>query len=73
LSWQAFWDSLVDDLELASPCYVRVLRVLREIRDGISDLAGRREVTAIHGVIDLELIKQQADNGNYLPDQAAGR
>ena len=62
---QAFWDSLVDDLKLASPCYVRVLRVLAEIRDGIVDLAGSREATAIRGVIDIELIKQQTDSGAF--------
>jgi hypothetical protein len=39
---QAFWKSLVDDLLLAPPCYVRVLRVLSEIRAGNSDLGGAR-------------------------------
>ena len=62
---QAFWDSLVDDLRLERPCYVRVLRVLGEIRDGISDLAGSREQGGIAEVIDLDLIKQQAEAGLY--------
>ena len=28
---RAFWDSLVDDLKLETPCYARVLRVLAEV------------------------------------------
>eukprot|EP00291_Cryptomonas_curvata_P026192 CAMPEP_0172174800 /NCGR_PEP_ID=MMETSP1050-20130122/13871_1 /TAXON_ID=233186 /ORGANISM="Cryptomonas curvata, Strain CCAP979/52" /LENGTH=643 /DNA_ID=CAMNT_0012846827 /DNA_START=422 /DNA_END=2354 /DNA_ORIENTATION=- len=62
---QAFWDSLVDDLKLASPCYVRVLRVLAEIRDGINDLAGSKESGSISEAVDLEFIKQQAEQGLY--------
>jgi len=62
---QAFWDSLVDDLKLASPCYVRVLRVLAEIRDGINDLAGSKESGSISEAVDLEFIKQQAELGLY--------
>ena len=41
---RAFWDSHVDDLQLAIPCYARVLRVLAEIRDGIADLWGSNEL-----------------------------
>ena len=62
---QAFWDSLVDDLRLPTPCYVRVLRVLGEIRDGISDLAGCGECSAIAAAIDLAFIRQQAETGAY--------
>ena len=62
---QAFWDSLVDDLKLSTPCFVRVLRVLAEIRDGISDLAGSRETGNISEVVDLDFIKQQAEKGFY--------
>jgi hypothetical protein len=62
---QKFWDSLIDDLKLASPCYVRVLRVMAEIRDGIADLAGSREATSIRDVLDIELIKQQVEIGAF--------
>ena len=65
ISNQAFWDSLVDDLRLATPCYVRVLRVLAEIRDGIKDLAGSREAGALAESVDLDFIKQQAEAGLY--------
>ena len=62
---KAFWDSLVDDLLLPIPCYVRVLRVLGKICDGINDLVGSREAGAITEVIDLDLIKQQTEAGSY--------
>ena len=62
---QAFWDSLVDDLRLTTPCYVRVLRVLAEIRDGINELAGSRESGSISEAVDLDFIKQQAEAGLY--------
>ena len=70
---QAFWDSLVDDLKLPhAPCYVRVLRVLAEIRDGIADLAGGREAGAIAEAVDLEYIRQQAEAGAYGWDSCVG-
>jgi hypothetical protein len=62
---RAFWDSLVGDLQLASPCYTRILRVLAEIRDGISDLAGTVYQASIMETIDVDLIKQQCEAGAY--------
>jgi len=56
---------LVDDLKLATPCFTRVLRVLSEIRDGVSDLAGNRESAAIGDAIDIDLIRGQAEVGAY--------
>jgi hypothetical protein len=69
---RAFWDSLADDLRLAPPCYVRVLRVLREIRDGVAEVAGGREAARIGEVVDLELIQQQADAGVWTWAGCAG-
>ena len=57
---QAFWDSLADDFKLSPPCYVRAIRVLREIRDGISDVAGQGSVCDIIAVIDLDFINTRA-------------
>ena len=65
---QAFWDSLVDDLRLATPCYARVLRVLAEIRDGIRELAGSREAGGVGEAVDLDFIRQQAEAGLYTWD-----
>jgi len=69
---QAFWDSLVDDLRLATPCYVRVLRVLSEISDGIKDLSGSREEDSISEIVDLDHIKVQAEQGLYGWDSCLG-
>ena len=62
---RAFWDSLVDDLKLATPCYVRVMRVLGEVRDGVVDLSGDRERGNITEIIDTDFIKARAESGNY--------
>ena len=69
---QAFWDSLVDDLRLAAPCYARVLRVLAEIRDGISELAGPWESESIREAVDLDFIRQQVAAGLYGWDSCTG-
>jgi hypothetical protein len=62
----AYWDSLVDDLRLPTPCYVRVLRVLEEIRDGVADLGnGTKEAKDIMNILDIELIKQQVEKGTF--------
>ncbi len=58
---QAFWLSLQDDLELPQPCYVRVIRVLREIRDGISEVGGASESAAIKEEIDIDFIEKKAN------------
>jgi hypothetical protein len=57
----------VDDFRLATPCYVRVLRVLTEIRDGILELTGTREVQALREAVDsdIDFIKQQAEAGLF--------
>jgi hypothetical protein len=62
---KAFWESLIDDLKLATPCYVRVMRVLSEIRDGVKDLAGAREEGNIEEIVDIDFIKARAEAGNY--------
>lgn len=65
----AFWNSLADDLRLDPPCYVRVVRVIGEIRDGIHDLASGggawKGAAEIADVLDIELIQQQVDAGGF--------
>jgi T-complex protein 11 len=65
LPFQAFWDSLVDDLKLETPCYTRVARVLKEIRDSFRDLAGSHDVGAAHELLDVDFISEQMSNGAY--------
>ena len=62
---RAFWNSLVDDLRLATPSYARLLRLLGEIRDGITDVACCHRGDDVHQVIDIEFIKGQAEAGLY--------
>ena len=62
---RAFWDSLVDDLMLPMPCYARILRVLAEIRDGISNLAGPQEAPTIAEMIDVDFMRQQSGAGAF--------
>lgn len=56
---RAFWDSLEDDLKLVVPCYVRVVRVIIEIRDGLQDLMAGRGDMSISRIIDIDHIQQQ--------------
>ncbi|KAJ1465578.1 T-complex protein 11-domain-containing protein [Baffinella frigidus] len=65
----AFWKSLSDDLRLTPPCYVRVLRVLEEVRDNINDMAtgggAWSGAAQIVDVLDIDLIKQQLEHGAF--------
>ena len=49
-------------MKLDPPCYVRVIRVLEEICDGIHSL---RADSGIQEVVDLAFVKQQAEAGLY--------
>lgn len=57
---QFFYISLVDDLTLQPPCFARVIRLLREVRDGISDVGSVH--LEIRGVIDLQVIENQINH-----------
>ena len=68
---QAFWDSLVDDMQLETPAYTRVFRVLAEVRDGLKDLCGARDsVNRVSEVIDIDFIKQRVESGAFDADAA---
>jgi len=51
---RAFWMSLEDDMKCAAPTYVRAVRVLSEIKDGILDAKGH----AIASIIDLDELRK---------------
>ncbi len=44
---------------------MRVIRVLAEIRDGINDIAGSQEKSAINEVIDIGFIETQTEKALY--------
>ena len=63
---QAFWDVLKDELGQDPPCFNQTLRLLDEVRNGLVNMlmpSQHRVKAAILEKLDLDLIKQQADNG----------
>jgi len=51
---RAFWTGLEDDLRFSPPCYVRITRVLSEIRDGIVELGD--EYLKGEQIMDINLL-----------------
>ncbi len=62
---QQFWVSIEDDFRLPVPCFVRVLRVLREIKDSICEIAGGREKAAAEELLDIDFIKHQLESNVF--------
>lgn len=54
---RAFWASLVDDLKCTPPCFFRIMRLLREFRDGLAAIGCR--AARIDEVLDLQLIQDR--------------
>ena len=63
----AYWKSLEDDLNLPVPCYTRVLNVLKDIGEGVSDCAmnDRKHKERTDSVLDIDLIQQQIDHNAF--------
>jgi hypothetical protein len=63
----AFWDSLIDELKLSTPCYTRILSVLKEIRDNICDIIDNSNKKSLNIMkdIDIDYIKQQIECNLY--------
>ena len=53
------------DLTLHIPCFVRVVRVLREVRDGIVDIGTARYALEIKDILDIELIDQRISSNAF--------
>jgi len=58
----ALWESLARDLTQSPPFYPRVISLLKDIRDGISDLTAGTEKDII---IDVDFIKTRVDQGAF--------
>ncbi len=67
---QAFWDTLATDIGMS--VFVRVMRVLVEVRDGIVDVAPAAVATSCAEVLDLDLILQQINAGLCNWESCAG-
>ena len=67
---RAFWDSLLDELLLEYPCYVRVIKVLGEIKTGIDEMASLSQRELIGEIIDLGAIKGMIDAKAYTWEDA---
>jgi len=59
----AMWESMSDDLCLDPPCYVRVLHVLSEIREGIQELSHGRG--NIQEVLDIDFLRESTLHGVF--------
>lgn len=62
---QVYWRSLIEDFDMGTPCYVRGLLVLVEVRDGLVEVAPPQEAMRAAELLDLDLIKQQLDAGTW--------
>merc|ERR1712165_588399 len=63
---QAFWDLLAEELKEEPPVYNQALSLMEEVRNGLCKmlLPSQHRIKAnIMERLDLDLIKQQADNG----------
>ncbi|OXU26289.1 hypothetical protein TSAR_012562 [Trichomalopsis sarcophagae] len=63
---KAFWDILSNELSQDPPIYTQALRLLKEIKDALDELLlphNARIKETINQVLDIDLIKQQAENG----------
>ena len=62
---RAFWESVIDDMLLPTPCYARICRVLEEVREGVCDLAGEEIREQANDILDTEHIKTRVQNGAF--------
>jgi T-complex protein 11 len=62
---RAFWQSLTDDLRLSTPCIVRVLRVINEIRDGLVDLCGDDVKPRVQQACNTSDILERFEQGKF--------
>ncbi|XP_014227790.1 T-complex protein 11-like protein 1 [Trichogramma pretiosum] len=63
---KAFWDILSEELSQDPPVYDQALRLLSEIKESLDELLlphNAKTKEAVNQVLDIELIKQQAEKG----------
>ena len=62
---QSFWNTLEDDLKLETPSYVRILKVLQEIRDGLNIMHGCSRIEHMLHVVNIDYIRQKLEANTY--------
>lgn len=63
---RAFWKSISNDLEQNPPIFSRVLRVLKEIRDGTAELCTQGHLLQkVSEVLDICFISTQLENNSF--------
>lgn len=63
---QAYWDSLLDDLQLEEPCFIRVLTVFRDVKTTLLEQCWVPALqTSIHAAIDLDSLMNQIEDGFF--------
>ena len=58
---KSFWSSLATDLRIR--CFVRVIRVFVEVRNGLIEVAPPHVAAQAAEILDMDLIQQQVDAG----------
>ncbi|KAJ7968051.1 T-complex 11 [Quillaja saponaria] len=61
---KAFWDGIMESVNQESANFDRVVQLMREVRDEISEMAPRNWKEDIFGAIDLEIFSQVLKSGN---------
>ncbi|XVF01150.1 hypothetical protein REPUB_Repub04eG0063600 [Reevesia pubescens] len=60
----AFWDGIMESIRQDEPNYDRVIELVREVRDEISEMAPQSWREEITDAIDLEILSQVLKSGN---------
>ncbi|CAL1352601.1 unnamed protein product [Linum trigynum] len=61
---KAFWDGVMNSVEEEGPDYGRVINLVREVRDEISEMAPESWRSTIMDALDLEVLSQVLKSGN---------
>ncbi|KAF2293851.1 hypothetical protein GH714_005109 [Hevea brasiliensis] len=65
----AFWDGVMESIKQDEPCYDRVVELVREVRDGISEMAPESWKQQIDEAIDLDILSQWLSSVRNCKDQ----
>ncbi|OMO74240.1 T-complex 11 [Corchorus capsularis] len=61
---KAFWDGVMESIRQDEPNYDRIIELVREVRDEISEMAPKSWREEITAAIDLEILSQILKSGN---------